>query len=202
MEKPIYKISIDLNDDYTGLDAISLVEYPAVEYNWLAFGKQEKIKLQFEDSDKHIITGVAILADTPIYRVAPDGSEYYVVFDKESIAIIVEKYSKMSLNNSVNIEHNDNAFVDNIFLIESYIKDSSRGIVPMEFKDIPDGSWIVSYKVENDEVWEKIKSGEVRGFSVQGIFSLIEQQFSKEVKEPDYEKECRALVNKIIKHLN
>lgn len=202
MEKLVYKISIDLEDSITGLDAISLVEYPAVEYNFITFSKQHQVELQFEDSEKHIITGVAILADTPIYRVAPDGTEYYVVFDKDTIGQLVEKYSKQSLNNSVNIEHTDDSFVNDVYMIESYIKDSSRGIVPKEFSDIPDGSWIVSYKVENDEVWSKIKTKEVRGLSVQGLFNLIDCKFSKPTITEDYDEEVRSLLHRIIKKLN
>lgn len=204
MEIPTYKITIDLEDQETGLDAISLVQWPAVERDFLAFSQDKKEVLQFADEEKHIITGVALLCGVPIYRRNGD-YEYYVVFDRESISNIVEKYSKMSLANSVNIEHNDNAFVDNIFMIESYIKDSTRGIVPSGFEDVPDGSWIVSYKVNNPEVWEDIKSGKVKGFSVQGIFNLIDEEFSKTVRveeEPDLEKECLSLLCRIIKHLN
>lgn len=174
----VYKINIDLFDDITGLDAISLVESPAVKKDFLVFSEDKK--LVFNDEEKRIITGVAILADTPIYRRDNSGNEYYVIFDKETIQKLVEKYSKNNLINSVNIEHNDNDFVDGVTMIESYIVDKSRGICPKEFEDIPDGSWIVSYKVENDEVWNKIKSEELFGFSVQGIFKLVEEKISSE----------------------
>jgi len=177
MEKKIYKITIDPTDQLTGLDAISLVEFPAVEFDFLKFS-EDGIKLSFENEEKQIISGVALLADTPIYRLRPDGSEYYVVFTKEVIEQLVEKYSKYMFNNVVNIEHSDTHFVDGVFMIESYIKNAERGIVPIEFKEIPDGSWIVSYKVENRAVWDKIKSGEVKGFSVQGVFNLIDSKFS------------------------
>lgn len=175
MKKKIYKIKIDPTDQVTGLDAISLVEYPAVEVDFLKFSKDENIKLQFENEEKRIITGVALLADTPIYRIKPDGEEYYVVFDKDTIEQLITKYAKYMFQNFVNIEHENNHFVDGLYMIESYIKNSERGIAPAEFASIPDGSWIVSYKVDNMDVWEKIKSGEVKGFSVQGVFQLIEQ---------------------------
>lgn len=186
MSKKIYKIKIDPSDQITGLDAISLVAMPAVEVDFLAFSKEEPMKMRFADEEKRVITGVALLADTPIYRVRPDGVEYYIVFDKETIEQLITKYSKYMFNNVVNIEHSDTHFVDGIYMIESYLKNSERGIAPREFSDIPDGSWIVSYKVDNYDVWEKIKSGEVRGFSVQGMFNLIESKVEEEPQEEDF----------------
>ena len=170
----LYDISIDPTDFETGLNAISLVEYPAVEVDFLAFAKEESAVLQFADEERHIITGIALLADTPIYRIAPDGTEYYVRFTKDCIRQLVEKYFKFGLTNSVNIEHKDNQFVDGVTMLESYIIDKERGICPSEFASAPDGSWVVSYKVSNLDVWNKIKSGEVKGFSVQGLFRIIE----------------------------
>ena len=172
--KKLYDISIDPTDFETGLNAISLVENPAVEVDFLAFAKDESAVLQFADEERHIITGIALLADTPIYRVAPDGTEYYVRFTKDCIRQLVEKYFKFGLTNSVNIEHKDNQFVDGVTMLESYIIDKERGICPSEFASAPDGSWVVSYKVSNLDVWNKIKSGEVKGFSVQGLFRIIE----------------------------
>ena len=172
--KKLYDISIDPTDFETGLNAISLVENPAVEVDFLAFAKDESAVLQFADEERHIITGIALLADTPIYRIAPDRTEYYVRFTKDCIRQLVEKYFKFGLTNSVNIEHKDNQFVDGVTMLESYIIDKERGICPSEFASAPDGSWVVSYKVNNLDVWSKIKSGEVKGFSVQGLFRIIE----------------------------
>jgi len=197
MKKKIYKIKIDPTDQVTGMDAISLVEYPAVEVDFLKFSKDENIHLQFENDEKRIITGVALLADTPIYRIKPDGEEYYVVFDKETIEQLVTKYAKYMFQNFVNIEHSDRHYVDGMYMIESYIINHERGIVPNEFSKVPDGSWIVSYKVENMDVWEKIKSGEVKGFSIQGVFNLIEQNedpsIDDMIEEGDIDGLCDAI---------
>lgn len=170
----LYDIYIDPTDFETGMDAISLVADPAVEVDFLKFGKDKPMSLNFADEERHIITGIALLADTPIYRIAPDGTEYYVRFTKDCIRQLVEKYFKFGLTNSVNIEHKDNQFVDGVTMLESYIIDKERGICPNEFASAPDGSWVVSYKVNNLDVWDKIKTGEVMGFSIQGIFHLVE----------------------------
>lgn len=197
MKKKIYKIKIDPTDQITGMDAISLVECPAVEVDFLKFSKEEPKSLQFANEEKRIITGVALLADTPIYRVKPDGEEYYVVFDRETIEQLVTKYSKYMFNNFVNIEHSDQHFVDGMYMIESYLKNSERGIVPIEFSEIPDGSWIVSYKVDNIDVWEKIKSGEVKGFSIQGVFNLIEQKEEPSIDDMIENDDIDGLLNAI-----
>ena len=197
MKKKIYKIKIDPTDQITGVDAISLVECPAVEVDFLKFSKEEPKSLQFANEEKRIITGVALLADTPIYRVKPDGEEYYVVFDRETIEQLVTKYSKYMFNNFVNIEHSNQHFVDGMYMIESYLKNSERGIVPIEFSEIPDGSWIVSYKVDNIDVWEKIKSGEVKGFSIQGVFNLIEQKEEPSIDDMIENDDIDGLLNAI-----
>ena len=182
MKKKIFNIKVDDNDCY--MDAISLVDFPAVEVNWLAFNNNKPIYQKF-DTDKHIITGVVCLADTPIYRYNEQYGEYYVVFEKDTILKMVQKYSQMGLFNSVNIQHDDKRFVDNVILFESYIINEERGIyAPKEFTNIPDGSWICSFKVNDDNLWNDIIEGKLKGFSLQGLFSLEEQSitsyFSKE----------------------
>lgn len=181
----LYDIYIDPTDFETGMDAISLVADPAVEVDFLKFGKDKPMSLNFADEEKHIITGIALLADTPIYRIAPDGTEYYVRFTKDCIRSLVEKYFKFGLTNSVNIEHKDNQFVDGVTMLESYIIDKERGICPNEFASAPDGSWVVSYKVNNLDVWDKIKTGEVMGFSIQGIFHLVETKLEMNNNKPE-----------------
>lgn len=179
--RKIFKIVVN-RDDESGMSAISLVQFPAVERNFLKFDKDSKKKYKF-DQDKHIISGIVALADVPIYRYSPEMGEYWVVFDKETIRTMVEKYAESGLYNSVNLDHNENRQVKDCFLIESYIIDKERGICPKEFEDAPDGSWIASFKVEDENLWEQIKNGtEFNGFSLEGMFELEEyMNFSSEV---------------------
>ena len=171
---------INIDDGLTGISAISLVESPAVEKDFLCFSKEkETVKLNF-DNAKRVISGVVCLADTPIYRYNKKYGEYYVVFSKETIQKMVEKFAKMDLFKSVNLQHDDTKFVDGIYMFESYIINKERGINPVEFSDIPDGSWIASYKVENDELWGEIINGnKLNGFSLQGLFEL-EEKFTEQ----------------------
>lgn len=180
---------IHINDlDETGMDAISLVDVPAVQKNFLCFSEDKKpVKFEF-DGAKHIITGVVCLAETPIYRYSERFGEYFVVFTKETIEKMIEKYARKGLFNSVNLQHNDEKFVDGIYMIESYITDKKRGISPKEFEDVPDGSWICSYKVDNQELWDEIVNGDkLNGFSLQGIFDVSPERFEKQEKQMTFD---------------
>lgn len=179
--RKIFKIVVNRNDE-SGMSAISLVQFPAVEHNFLKFDKNSKKKYKF-NQEKHIISGIVALADVPIYRYSPEMGEYWVVFDKETIRTMVEKYAELGLFNSVNLGHDENRQVKDCFLIESYIIDKERGICPKEFEDAPDGSWIASFKVEDENLWEQIKNGtEFNGFSLEGMFELEEyMNFSSDV---------------------
>ena len=188
---------IKINDDFeTGIDAISLVDFPAVERNFLCFSKDEKrVNLKF-DASKHVITGVVALRDTPIYRYNERMGEYYVVFSKETIVKMVEKFAKMDLFKSVNLQHDDNNFVDGIYMFESYITNKERGINPREFEDIPDGSWICSFKVENEALWNEIINGDkLNGFSLQGMFELEEKFEKQEPKEETFDEWLNNYIN-------
>jgi hypothetical protein len=188
---------IRVNDeDITGIDAISLVDMPAVEKNFLCFSEEKQpVKMKFDNS-KHIITGVVCLADTPIYRYNERMGEYYVVFTKETIEKMVEKFAKMDLFKSVNLQHDDKQFVDDVYMIESYITNKERGISPAEFSDIPDGSWIASYKIDNESLWDEIINGDkLNGFSLQGMFELEEKFSKQEPKEETFDEWLEKQLN-------
>lgn len=193
----VFYINIDEMDG-TGIDAISLVDVPAVQRNFLCFGEEKPVKLNFDDS-KHIITGVVCLADTPIYRYNEKYGEYYVVFTKETIQKMVEKFARMDLFKQVNLQHDDEKFVDGIYMIESYIVNSGRGIAPVEFADIPDGSWVASYKVDNEDLWKEIVNGnKLNGFSLQGLFNLSPEKFEEAEAPKAEEKSYDEWLSEII----
>lgn len=191
----VFYIKIN-DDDITGIDAISLVDIPAVQKNFLCFSKdKEPVKLNFDNS-KHVITGVVCLADTPIYRYSERYGEYYVVFSKETIQKMVEKFARMDLFKSVNLQHDDTKFVDGIYMTESYIINKERGINPIEFADVPDGSWIASYKVDNDELWGEIINGnKLNGFSLQGMFDLEEKFNEQQLVEETFDEWVQKQLN-------
>lgn len=141
----------------------------------------ERQSFAIQDEEERIISGALMLADTPIYRNDGNG-EYYVVFTKDTIKKIAQKYFKKGYQNNVNLMHDSGMVQDGVTMFESWIVDEKRGVKPMVgFEDVKDGSWFGSFKVENDEVWNMIKEGKVKGFSVEGIFNYS-KPMSKEEK--------------------
>lgn len=188
---PIYKMTIAPNDE-SGVSFVALVDNPAIERNWFTFNSQEfKFKA---DAERKIITGALMIADLPIYRQSADMGEYYVVFDKKTIEQIAQKFFKQGNTSNVNMMHDPEYKVGGVYMFESFLVDSSRGIkAPDGFSGISEGSWIASYKVENQEVWDKfIKTGEFKGYSVEGLFDM---EIEKETPESQILKVIEEIEN-------
>lgn len=170
---PLYRAVIE--DETSGMYCVSLVTYPAIESNFLYFNEQKKpMYFKVEDEEKRVITGCVMRCNHPIYRIGLSGYEYYITFDKATIEVMCEKWLKEGLNGNVNLQHNPEAYVDGVLLKEVYFKDIQRGVNPEGFEDIEDGSLFATYHILNDEVWEKVKTGEFKGFSLEGYFETIE----------------------------
>ena len=188
MEFPVYELMISEDlDDNAEVSYVALVDRPAIQRNWNAF--KQNFKFEIVSEEKRIISGPLMLSDSPIYRNDSTHGEYYVVFSKDTIFKIAQKFFKKGYQNNVNLMHDQSQQVDGITMFESFISDKDRGISPMKgFEDAPDGSWFGSFKVENDEVWAKVKSGQFKGFSVEGIFEYSkaktkEQEMLEMIKE-------------------
>jgi len=175
---------------------MGLVDKPAIERNFLAF-KEQKEKLKFFINDeKRIISGPAMLSDMPIYRNDEKLGEYYIVFDKQSIQTIVEKFSAKGFLKNFNLFHDQQQQVEDVIIFNSFIKDESLGVSALKgFEDVADGSWFISAKVNNDAVWQKVKDGLIKGFSVEGIFEFIPMAT---VKMSAAQKEEEALMDELI----
>lgn len=161
---PLYNLTFDENEDILGCFKISLVEQPATDELFLAFSENKPKNLCFKDESKHIVSGIAMLADTPIYR-NQDNQEFFVQFSKDTIEKMMIKFMREQRQFDISLEHNTD--VQNCYLFESYLIDKERGICPKEFMDVPDGSWYVSVKIDNDTVWNEIMNGNVKGFSIE-----------------------------------
>jgi hypothetical protein len=172
MEKlPIYRFLVPENDDEIGVSAVALVDYPAIEMNWQAFSSKQ---YQFKaDSEKRIISGPLMVAELPIYRRDESG-EYYGLFTADDIYNIVKKFFRNNNTAQVNMMHDSQSMVSGVYMIESFIIDSKRGILSPTGYSLTEGSWFGSFKVDNDDVWDNyIKTGDFKGFSVEGMFKTV-----------------------------
>jgi hypothetical protein len=160
-------------EEKEGVFAISLVEKPAIEVDFVALSK-EVIQLKTIDEDKRILMGAVLIPDKVIPR---DG--YNIVFSKETIKLSQEFFFKRNNNKNSTIEHDADQFVDGFTIIESWIKeDNEKDKSNLYGYDLPVGTWFAMAKVDNDDAWQKVKSGEVKGFSIDGYFDTKKQQLN------------------------
>ncbi len=170
-------IEFKLTDEVEGLQAIALVDRPAIGLNYQAFAPH---KFEVINEDKRIVMGAAMVPDLPIYRRDERG-EYYAIFKKETIKALVQKLFKENKHTEFNEEHNSFKILDGVYIYQSFITDAELGIsAPSGFENVADGTWFIAAKVENDEAWAKVKEeGLLKGFSVEGVFDLEPYKFKK-----------------------
>lgn len=179
----IKKYKVGINSE---TDAISLVTEPAIESDFVFFNKDKDIvKETFSNDDKHILYGAVLRPDFPIYR--NDGeNEYYLEFTSESIERMARDYMMNYRQGNVTIQHEE--YANEVFMVESWIKqdmDKDKSVSVGLDKSLPIGTWFCGFYVNNNDVWERIKSGELKGFSVEAMIDL--EDFAKVKKEDEFE---------------
>ena len=183
-DKLVVILDINYQDEETGVDAISFVKNPATKVDWFAFG-EEGANFDFNtNADERMVTGPIMLPNTLIKRVSPVIGTYYVKFTEDTIKEMMKKYFKFNKGHNVSEAHNKQERVQDVFLVESFIigdKVSSN-----VFPGLPSGTWMGTFHVEDESYWEeKILSGAVKGFSLEGFFdvaleeSAVDEVFSK-----------------------
>ena len=168
---PIYWL--DIENETNGVEYVSLVDEPAIERNFIKLSKETEIKFSVND-EKRVVLGPALVPDMPIYRRNPDGYEYYVKYSADAIKRIAEKFFADHNSTNVNLEHEVD--VNGCVYFQSYFIDREHGINPEGFEDCVDGTWMLAAKINNDEVWQLIKEGVLRGFSIEGFFSVKQEK--------------------------
>lgn len=197
---PLYRAEV--NGSGEGIEAIALVDFPAVMSDFIAFAEQKPEPRQMyavSDEEKRLVLGVIMRADFPIYRIGRDDYEYYIYYSPEVIRQMAQKYLADGRSNEVNIMHDQKAFVEGVEMVQWFIKDTATGIAPEGFADISDGSLFAEFHISNDDVWEAIKGGTFRGFSLEGYFS-VEPETSQE-KADAMAADNKGKFSKIIKNL-
>lgn len=176
----IIELIID-EEQENGIDAISIVEHPAIEENFIALNKNKEYKFQEVDKEKRILMGALLVPNKAIYR-KDEKEDYYIYFTKKTIRKASELFLQKGNQHNSTFEHLYK--IDGLTLVESWIvEDKDKDKSALYDLDVPVGTWMGSVKVENDEVWQDyVKTGVVKGFSIEGFFAEKEQEEQKEIE--------------------
>ena len=167
---PCYKATVDDTEE-TGMFVVSLVEYPAIEKSFMAFSEQKQIKLSVISEEQQMVFGPVAVAGMPIYRRDADGSEYYIMYDAQTIHRMTEKYFAHGFQNNVDVEHNFE-LQEGVILTQAFFKNIAQGVNPVGYEDLPDDTLFFQFHITDSELWEKVKAGDVTGFSLAGTFGI------------------------------
>jgi hypothetical protein len=197
----IYELIIE-DENIDEVFAISLVEEPAIESNFVFFDKEKEIKFQAVSDDKRLVMGPILIPNKQILRVDGEGKPYWVFFKPETIKRLSEMYLKKKYTDSATLEHDKK--VKGVTLVESWIKESvTKDKSAIYGLSVPVGTWMGTFKVDNDEIWnDYVKTGEVKGFSIEGLFghnlvsAAAETYMFKNIDELN-EEEAKVVLNKI-----
>tara|TARA_R100000781_G_scaffold92092_1_gene57042 strand:+ start:25316 stop:25924 length:609 start_codon:yes stop_codon:yes gene_type:complete len=196
----IVELVIDENSEELAIDAISLVAAPAIEQDFVFFGK-EKNNLTFAkvDKEKRMLVSPALIPNKQIFRYDPNtDSDYYVYFSPETVRKASELYLKNNNHHKATHEHQDR--VSGVLTVESWIiEDSKKDKSTLYGFSLPKGTWMVKMKIENDDLWAKIKDGSLKGLSIEGYFTDKMQKMSE--RQPT-DLEILSALNEIIRKSN
>ena len=174
------ELIIDEENASLAIDAVSLVEFPAIESDWVALKKDTNITLAKVDEDKRLLIGAALIPDKKIYRFNPETQkEYNVYFSKETIKRASELYLMNNNQDSATLEHDTK--ISGVTAVESWIvADKDRDKSAVYGIDVPEGTWMLSLRVDNEEIWQKVKDKSVKGYSIEGYFTQKMSKLSKQ----------------------
>ena len=177
-----FELFIDEEADMSGIEAISIVENPAIEEDFIAL-KQHAVQFATNDTDKRLLIGPALIPDKKIVRLNADNEKYYIYFSKDTVRKASELFLTRNKQNNSTLEHEvevEGLSVVESWIIEDAVKDKSRKYG----MNLPLGTWMVSVKVNNEEIWQEyVKSGAVKGFSIEGFFTEESDKIERSNKE-------------------
>ena len=166
----LYEMLIDETQELFGVNALSIVENPAIQSDFVALGDEKPIMLAEVSKDKQILMGAALIPDKPIFRKGEE-EDYYIYFSKETIAKTAEAFFRNSNQNNATLEHNET--LEGMTIFESWLVDDPKFDKSAKYGlNVPSGTWMVSMKVDDDNVWNNyVKNDKVFGFSIEGTFA-------------------------------
>lgn len=183
---PVFSLELDGEIDETGLVAISIVKNPAIQRSFLKFN--DEFKFSIED-ERRIIMGAVLIPEQEIYRNTP--FECYVKFSENQVEEIVTRFHKTG-NGKVTLEHA--LSVQGADIISLWLSDSQLGIMPPRgFEDLPNKTLYVSYKIQDETLWNSIKQNDFTGFSLEGFFNMLPIKMNRELNAFEILKELKSL---------
>jgi hypothetical protein len=189
----IIELIIDEKDEMSGIDAVSVVHSPAIEENFVALNKHE-VELKEIDKEKKILMGAALIPNKQIYRVNDKKEEYYIYFSSDTIRKASELFLMRSNQNNATYEHNKK--LQGLSVVESWIiEDEQKDKSKLYGFDLPKGTWMISMKVNNEEVWNDVKEGKVKGFSIEGYFADKYEMSEKQERKEKIIEELKKLLS-------
>ena len=194
----IVELIIDEKDENSGIEAVSLVEKPAIEENFIALNKQE-VMLAEIDKEKRLLMGAALIPNKQIYRKnEKTGDEYYIFFSESTVRKASELFFKRSNHQNATYEHKQP--IKGTTIVESWIVEGEQDKSRHYGLNVPEGTWMVSMKIDDDELYEKAKKGEVKGFSIEGYFAdrydLQKDDLFEELENEMVVEELKELLSK------
>lgn len=188
----IIELIIDEQDEQSGIDAVSVVHSPAIEENFIALNKHE-IELKEVDTEKRILMGAALVPNKQIYRRNAKNEEYYIYFSSDTIRKASELFLMRSNQNNATYEHEKK--LTGLSVVESWIiEDEQKDKSKLYGFDLPKGTWMISMKVNNEEVWNDVKEGKVKGFSIEGYFADKFEMSAEEEEATEVINELKRLL--------
>lgn len=197
----IVEMIIDETNEEGGVFAISLVNQPAIERDFVALSKEHQIKFEAVSEEKRLLVGPALIPNKTVFRKG-EGEEvedYYIFFSKDTIRKTAELFLKKGHQGESTLEHAMK--LNGITVVESWIvEDSEKDKSAVYNMNIPEGTWMVAMKVDNEDIWnEAVKTGEVKGFSIEGYFTERTEMAKEEQPELTEEEKVIAAIDEIIK---
>jgi hypothetical protein len=191
----IIELVIDENEELSGIEAISVVSAPAIEENFLALKNEEQIRLAEVSKEKRILMGAALIPDRPIYRKNGE-QEFYIFFSKDTVVKASQMYLKAGNQGQATMEHTEEK-LEGMTVVESWIIEDSVHDKSRKYGlDLPLGTWMVSMKVDNDDIWDNyVKQNKIVGFSIEGYFADRLNNKVKENKTDQLTEEDKLLKN-------
>ena len=178
----VYELFIEEDSEFSGVEAISIVEEPAIEADFVAL-KVHKMQMAEINAEKRILMGPALIPNKKIYRRSEEGDEYYIFFSEDTVRKASQLFLSKGNQNNSTLEHQYQ--LKGMSVVESWIvEDEKKDKSALYELNMPKGTWMVSVKVNNEEVWEEfVKTGKVKGFSIEGYFSDSTDRPKEQVEE-------------------